>query len=339
MNTTRYPWVDFLKTLGIVLVVAGHTHLPSEQHRWIYSFHMPLFFLISGFLLSPGAFSVSLREFVSKRIRKLLALYFGFGILAMIYYCYAFRDTKSLGMSLQERIVSLLYASGSTNQSADLYPVVLWYFPGLICALLLVYGSWQIPSKIGKFFALGSIVVLGTMMAELALPWELESGCIAAGWIAIGHTLRLRQWDLATVPAPVPVGLVAVLIGSTLALFNSSPPDIRLASLGNPWLSVPAALLIIVGFFLLCKNLPSFRLITAISAATILIFPTHTMAFPYVDRIALKIPSIHHAVVSNASWYLWLKTGLVVALTVLLHAAYQMLQAYRKKQHASKSKH
>lgn len=335
MNATRYPWIDYLKTLGIVLVVAGHTHLPSEQHRWIYSFHMPLFFLISGFLLTPGALAVSPREFVSKRIRKLLELYFGFGILAMLYYCYAFRDTQSLGMSLQERIASLLYASGSKNQSTDLYPVVLWYFPGLICALLLVYGSWQIPSKIGRFFALGIIVTLGVMMSGRALPWELESGCIAAGWIAIGHVLRLRQWDLAAVRAPAAVGLLAVLMGSTLALFNSSPPDIRLASLGHPWLSVPAALLMIVGFFLLCKNLPSFRLITATSAATILIFPTHTMAFPYVDRIALKIPSMHQAVASNAPWYLWSKTVLVVALTVLLHAIYQSFQTYRKRQKAS----
>ena len=334
MNASRYPWIDFLKTLGIVLVVAGHTNLPPEQHRWIYAFHMPLFFMISGFLLSPGAFSVNLRDFVSKRISKLFGFYLLFGVLAMIYYCYAFRDMQSIGSSLQERILALVYASGSKNHSEDLYPVVLWYFPGLMGALLMVYAVWQIPSAIIRLLALLAIVTTGALLSEKALPWELESSCIAAGWIAVGHVLRLRQWDLTPVRAPLAVGLGALLGGSAMALLNSSPPDIRLASLGNPWLSVPSALLIICGLFMLCKNLPSYRLITATSAATIWIFPTHTMAFPYFDRIAQKVPLIQPAVIANAPWYLWAKTALVVTLIALCHAIYQMLLSYRKKQKA-----
>lgn len=56
----RYSWIDILYTMGIVLVVLGHSH-PSdwtvyagtfleEVIKFIYSFHMPLFFFIAGFL-------------------------------------------------------------------------------------------------------------------------------------------------------------------------------------------------------------------------------------------------------------------------------------------------
>ena len=45
-------WIDNLKGFGILLVVIGHTVPREGLGQWIYAFHMPLFFFISGFLLS-----------------------------------------------------------------------------------------------------------------------------------------------------------------------------------------------------------------------------------------------------------------------------------------------
>jgi fucose 4-O-acetylase-like acetyltransferase len=63
MNKGRETWLDSLKGFGALLVVLGHVlsgyldagtfpEAYSGMHQvrtWIYSFHMPLFFLISGF--------------------------------------------------------------------------------------------------------------------------------------------------------------------------------------------------------------------------------------------------------------------------------------------------
>ena len=51
----RYPWIDVLYSIGIILVIFGHSH-PSDWSVFsgtffekliifIYTFHMPLFFL------------------------------------------------------------------------------------------------------------------------------------------------------------------------------------------------------------------------------------------------------------------------------------------------------
>ena len=47
---SRIKWLDSAKALGIILVVLGH--VPSQyEYRWvIYLFHMPLFFMLSGYL-------------------------------------------------------------------------------------------------------------------------------------------------------------------------------------------------------------------------------------------------------------------------------------------------
>ena len=51
-----YDWVQIAKGLGIILVVSGHFCPKTSPEYWqslnkiIYLFHMPLFFLLSGFL-------------------------------------------------------------------------------------------------------------------------------------------------------------------------------------------------------------------------------------------------------------------------------------------------
>ena len=47
-DTKRLHWIDTLKAIGIMLVFLGHSGAPF--HDGIYLFHMPLFFIISGFL-------------------------------------------------------------------------------------------------------------------------------------------------------------------------------------------------------------------------------------------------------------------------------------------------
>lgn len=48
VRDNRLGWIDWMKVLGIYLVVLGHFYSVGE--KFIYVFHVPLFFVISGFL-------------------------------------------------------------------------------------------------------------------------------------------------------------------------------------------------------------------------------------------------------------------------------------------------
>lgn len=52
MNSQRFIFIDYCKTIAIILVLLGHkdTPLSDKSIDVIYTFHMPLFFFISGFL-------------------------------------------------------------------------------------------------------------------------------------------------------------------------------------------------------------------------------------------------------------------------------------------------
>lgn len=49
MGKVRYYWVDWMKVLGMFLIVWGH-FFPKSFCDAIYSFNVPLFFCISGYL-------------------------------------------------------------------------------------------------------------------------------------------------------------------------------------------------------------------------------------------------------------------------------------------------
>lgn len=47
---TRENWIDWAKAICIYLMIAGHSNISNTLHDFIYLFHMPVFFIISGIL-------------------------------------------------------------------------------------------------------------------------------------------------------------------------------------------------------------------------------------------------------------------------------------------------
>ena len=69
MNRTGHPGngdrdlsIDIAKAFGITLVVVGHSYSPFTLEKLIYSFHMPLFFLISGLLYKSRGIAPTVRN-------------------------------------------------------------------------------------------------------------------------------------------------------------------------------------------------------------------------------------------------------------------------------------
>lgn len=53
----RMEWIDVAKGLGLVLTILGHLLYSgtwSTLNKFIYSFHMPMYFILSGFVAHSG---------------------------------------------------------------------------------------------------------------------------------------------------------------------------------------------------------------------------------------------------------------------------------------------
>lgn len=68
MEQKRDNTLDIAKAICICLMVVGHSGCPEYLHRFIYMFHMPCFFFISGWLLKDK-YIIDLKKGIFSKIK------------------------------------------------------------------------------------------------------------------------------------------------------------------------------------------------------------------------------------------------------------------------------
>lgn len=75
----RIIWMDYAKTVGIALVVFAH--MPSRLADIIFLFHMPLFFMLSGYLYK----SIGLKDELKRSSRCLIIPYLVYNVALLLF--------------------------------------------------------------------------------------------------------------------------------------------------------------------------------------------------------------------------------------------------------------
>ena len=92
----RIEWIDVAKGLGMVLVIYGHLLLSEGLwvaiNRAIYSFHMPMYFVLSGYVVHPRR--TTFGSFVKGQAYKLLIPAAVFIVATLPLYFYQTHDIE-----------------------------------------------------------------------------------------------------------------------------------------------------------------------------------------------------------------------------------------------------
>lgn len=151
MQNKRLEYLDMAKGVGIFLVVLGHIEYIQETTlRWIFSFHMPLFFVIGGFLAyKKQEEGKRLSDSIRSKAKGILIPYASFSIIL-------------LTMNTAGRLLDPEFLSGEALvrqylDTATGYGVhILWFLP----AYFIASSSFLILKKKLKPAASGLAVIL-----------------------------------------------------------------------------------------------------------------------------------------------------------------------------------
>ncbi|STO30825.1 Fucose 4-O-acetylase and related acetyltransferases [Fusobacterium necrogenes] len=153
--------ISFLQIFGIILVVLGHAEntngIVSNLHRWIYSFHMPLFIFISGYLLkftTEGRIGdIQLNTFVIKKIKRLIIPYFLISSLAYVpKYLLGKFALRPLELSIKDYILNMLYPWDN--------PIIFfWFLPTIFLIMLLTIVLYRVLKNKTKIILLLSLII------------------------------------------------------------------------------------------------------------------------------------------------------------------------------------
>lgn len=200
-KVTRLDYVDVCKWLGISLVIFGHMKMPGEVLQWIYAFHMPLFFVLSGYTYRAQRID---KEFLMKKIKT---IYVPFLLFALIF-CRGEMSSWAY----------IAYGSRNALDMAGTY-TVLWFLPCFFAAVLVFSLLMNIGNRSKHkvwILAAGVVVMLvgakacemlkggQPMIAKYGYPLNFDMALVGAVFMVAGYYFRQmidwintqRQWLL-----------------------------------------------------------------------------------------------------------------------------------------------
>lgn len=204
---SRKLFVDYIKAIGIILVIAGHVNFANSSIKmWIYAFHMPLFFFATGLVMHRQKFE---KRYVEKKFSGLIIPYF---LWAAVYAGFSIKNIAMICYGSYTTIIG----SGALSS--------LWFLPAMFFAAVMaqiVINLFQ-----GKKLLIGIMMILmiitSKMLPQLnrGYPWCVNSALMGGGFILYGYLFE-NFINSKSINIYWMLGLGGLLV-SLIAIFNTS---------------------------------------------------------------------------------------------------------------------
>lgn len=173
----RDLFTDFLKGFAVILVVWGHAiqycyggteeFYENPLFKFIYSFHMPLFMIISGYLCYHSVKKYSYEQFFVKRLKGIVVPFFIFGFL-----CAVAGNINNL--------YDFLSFKGVYNFFNYILYIGYWFlFAVFVCSMIMVlieksFSLYHTENRIFKILLYILAIVCGAYVCSV-LPYENQT--------------------------------------------------------------------------------------------------------------------------------------------------------------------
>lgn len=229
-------------------MIVGHSlfqYASSDVGRFIYAFHMPLFFILSGYLYREKTYENEMKS----AVKNLLLPYFSTAIITIGIFLLAKFDSPWLvhnyPASINDLMSSIFYGIGVGSKlpfPAYIYPIgALWFLMAMTVALqlfnLIIVKTTHVKSKgLVRAFIIGLLAIIGKLVANFwLLPLSTNAALFALVFLYVGYLMRKENF-LETLSLKI---IFICLLGWTIAASNQmfqlamvQSPDSLLAVLG-----------------------------------------------------------------------------------------------------------
>lgn len=192
MEAKRIDYFDIAKGISMLCVIIGHLSV-SKINMIVFTFHMPLFFIISGyFTKKQGNKALAVKKF-----KQLLVPYIATCIAVIL--CSAIKDI--FAGNFQELINHIIlwcyaafYGSGNSYTAPFFVKAIgaIWFLPAMFWAIL-IYNL--IADKKWSALWVACIAGLGYVSVNYVyLPWSIQSAMLAIVFIHTGYYFRKKNY-------------------------------------------------------------------------------------------------------------------------------------------------
>lgn len=319
MPRKRVAFVDTARGFGILAIILSHVISGHPVANWLFTFHVPLFFFLSGFVFRAEK---PFGEFLKGKCRTLLLPY---GTLALPMILSEGYLTTVRGQSIWPRVWEL---TGQVLLQRRMW--TLWF---LACLFLLEIGCYFLVRSVQKpniLALIGAILgILGVLYVGRglpALPWNLDLCFPALPFFLGGYLLRGQGETLARAAKSrrgvllfLGLGSVNLAAGAPGILGKVPVLDLFGGQFGIAPLSYLAAFAGI-GAVLIASCWICWKPVTYIGQNSLIYFAWHQN--PIMTAISVWFPRLGIPVSDfSSSAAMWAEKGLEVAVILLILSA------------------
>ena len=206
ISQSRLRSVDIAKGIAIICIILGHLHEDSIN-RVVYTFHVPVFFLITGYFINEG---MPAGQFIKRKFRTLVVPYFIISLaIIMLSVFQSLLVNRNILTTVLYWTGAALYASGSDHSTLffEIHEIgaiwFLWatFFAGVIVKLLLKKNYIVQILGISVAFLTGYL----TSRYLFWFPLSIQAGLCASLYVYIGYCFRKTQETFRRLPIGVKI--------------------------------------------------------------------------------------------------------------------------------------
>lgn len=269
--------LDNLKGFGIVTVVIGHSTLYLQE--FIFLFHMPLFFFISGYLFKFR----DINSFIVNKVRRLLIPYITFLILL-----YGFQLFIEDSFEIKKVVFGILggrYLKGITG--------VFWFVTCLFFSQI-VYNYFQYL-RICQIRILVAIFILIAYLNQwffnCYFPWNINVCLYAIPILHLGREYRIFEGYLSYNLSTVLLFIGLTCVNFLTVIFPDLMLNMKFTNYGIPFFSFFLSIIIIIILFNVFERF-NFKILVFLGNASMVIMYLHQFVKLLLVKIYPGVPEL-----------------------------------------------
>lgn len=239
----RDLWLDILKGIGILCVVVGHITYNQALGRAIFLFHMPLFFLVGGWL---HRVETPLRQYARKRAFNLLLPYGAYLLMLWPLEVWIAHPGQlwDIAWILQQIVRPMLFGGQLLNGFAAVFWFVTCYFLTQLAAHFFLRTFSALVCTLIAMAMLVGAYLNSWMFPDYWVLWNANTVLFTVPLYLIGywahqHFVSTQAWQNG-----LKIFLIVILSVLLLKLFGiqNNTLDLKYVKYGIPMVTLISAL-------------------------------------------------------------------------------------------------
>lgn len=249
----RHKHIDVVKGIGIFLVVMGHTYgIPEQLYNLIYSFHMPLFFILSGMVYNENKnVELPFFEYLKKKAKSYLFPYYLYAlinlVIELLWSKLYLREDVTLSIVL-EYLKGIFLCSADIKHMPNCSPI--WFLMCLFVASTVLWFVVKYASKIkwliGLVFAVIGYIL--SITVPILLPFKLETVFMAVFFMILGLYAKSFNKIIKI------CSMISAIPGVIFAIINGVNVGMNENTYGNLFMFIFAALSLSLTLIYVCEK-------------------------------------------------------------------------------------